>query len=130
MIPKKNVKMIGMNTRKRADFQSRKICRRSFIAKWMMLIAALQSGKWLPALVLMAGSFLAIAYVFKVVSQLFVIPPDAPKYERHRQAGFLEWPALVLALISLLMGLFASYPLQYLDNSFLPLAAIFTGGGP
>ena len=101
-----------------------------FVAKWMMLIAALYTSQWLWALVLMAGSFLATGYVFKVVSQLFIIPPGIPVIERHRRAGFLEWPALVLALISLLMGLAAPYPLRLLDSGIMPLAALAMGGGP
>jgi formate hydrogenlyase subunit 3/multisubunit Na+/H+ antiporter MnhD subunit len=101
-----------------------------FVGKWLMLIAALQSGQWLPAVVLMAGSLLAAAYVFKVISQLFIIPPGTEIFERHRMAALLEWPALALALLSLLMGLAASYPLRLLDGGLLPLAAMVAGGGP
>ncbi len=85
-----------------------------FVAKWMMLTTSLASQQWWWALVLMAGSLLAAAYVFRVVSRLFIIPPDFPVVQRHSRAGLLEWPSLVLALCSLFMGLIAPYPLQIL----------------
>ncbi len=101
-----------------------------FVAKWMMLIAALSTGQWLWALVLLAGSLLAAGYVFKVVSQLFVIPPGAPVITRHRRAWLLEWPALVLAVISLLMGLAAPYPLYLLGAGTMPRLISYLGGIP
>lgn len=101
-----------------------------FIAKWMMLIASLSAHQWLWALVLLTGSFLSAAYVFRVVAQLFVIPPDTPVVARHRQAGLLEWPALILALISLLMGLIAPYPLRLLETGMMVQEALVMGGGP
>jgi len=99
-----------------------------FVAKWMMLITSLSNHQWLWALVLLAGSFLAAAYVFRVVEQLFIIPPDTPFIERHRRAGLLEWSALILALISLLMGLIAPYPLRLLDTGMVPQVVQVIGG--
>jgi multicomponent Na+:H+ antiporter subunit D len=99
-----------------------------FIGKWMILIASLSTHQWLWALILLAGSFLAVAYVFRVVEHLFVIPPDAPFIERHPRAGLLEWPALILALISLLMGLIAPYPLRLLDTGMAPQVVQVIGG--
>jgi len=100
-----------------------------FIAKWMLLITALASHQWLWAVVLLAGSFLAAAYVFRVVAQLFVIPPDKPVIVRRR-AGLLEWPALIMALISLLLGLIAPYPLRLLEAGEMVRTAMSLGGGP
>lgn len=101
-----------------------------FIAKWMMLIAALSTHQWVWALVLLSGSLLAAAYVFRVVAQLFVIPPDAPVITRHRRAGFLEWPALILALLSLLLGLMAPFPLRLLESWMIAPVALILRGGP
>jgi formate hydrogenlyase subunit 3/multisubunit Na+/H+ antiporter MnhD subunit len=101
-----------------------------FVAKWMMLIASLSAGQWLWAVVLLAGSFLAAAYVFKVVSQLFVIPPDPEMIARHRYAPLLEWPALVLAVISLLLGLVAPYPLHLLDTGTVAQVVSLLGAMP
>lgn len=101
-----------------------------FVAKWMMLIAALSTHQWLWALVLLAGSLLAAAYVFKVVSQLFVIPPDTKLIMRHSSAPLLEWPALILALVSLLLGLMAPYPLRLLEAGFTSEIVMLLGGGP
>ena len=101
-----------------------------FVAKWMMLIASLSAGQWLWAVVLLAGSFLTAAYVFKVVSQLFVIPPDTEMIARHRYAPLLEWPALVLAVISLLLGLVAPYPLHLLDTGTVAQVVSLLGAMP
>lgn len=101
-----------------------------FIAKWMMLIASLSTHQWLWAVVLLAGSFLGAAYVFRVVAQLFVIPPGKPVIVRRRRAGLLEWPALILALISLLLGLIAPYPLLLLDAGRIVRTTLIMGGGP
>jgi NADH:ubiquinone oxidoreductase subunit 5 (subunit L)/multisubunit Na+/H+ antiporter MnhA subunit len=96
----------------------------------MMLIASLSAGQWLWAVVLLAGSFLAAAYVFKVVSQLFIIPPDTEMIARHQYAPLLEWPALVLAVISLLLGLVAPYPLHLLDTGTVAQVVSLLGAMP
>ncbi|MDW7774072.1 MAG: proton-conducting transporter membrane subunit [Desulfobulbaceae bacterium] len=101
-----------------------------FIAKWMMLITSISTHQWLWTLILMSGSFLAAGYVFKVVSQLFVAPPAAAKIIKHPRAVLLEWPALILALISLLMGLFAPWPLRLLEIGIMSPAVLAIGGGP
>lgn len=101
-----------------------------FTAKWMMLTAALSSMQWWWALVLMAGSLLAAAYVFRVVSQLFIIPPDQTAGQRHASAGLLEWPALALAVCSLFMGLIAPYPLYIIKINQAATAVFSMGGAP
>jgi multicomponent Na+:H+ antiporter subunit D len=101
-----------------------------FVAKWMMLISSLSSNQWPWALVLMAGSLLAAAYVFRVVSRLFVIPPETPVVKRHRRTALLEWPALALAVISLLLGLIAPYPLQLLAIGSAPVQVVAMGVVP
>lgn len=85
-----------------------------FIAKWLLLSSALAASQWGWSLVIMAGSLLASVYVFRVVSQLFVIPATINIRACKPHSSLLEWPALVLAIISLLLGLIAPYPLLIL----------------
>jgi multicomponent Na+:H+ antiporter subunit D len=86
-----------------------------FIAKWMMLSAALQSGQWWWAVVILTGGVLTAGYVFLVLGQELsqaereIHPEFAPVPRR------MEYAAFVLAVISLLLGLRAVEPLQLLQ---------------
>ncbi len=81
-----------------------------FIAKWLLLTSSFISGQWLWGLIIIAGSLLASAYIFRVVSQLFVTPTDHQiRVRHHHHSPLLEWPALALAMISLLLGLLAPH---------------------
>jgi multicomponent Na+:H+ antiporter subunit D len=80
-----------------------------FAAKWMLLQAAIGSGQWLWALVLLGGGLLAAGYTFRVLTASF--GDDIPERRIPRR---LEWPALALAGAALLMGLVAEAPLRWL----------------
>lgn len=86
-----------------------------FIAKWLMVTSSLSSKQWWWGVVVMLGSFMASVYMFRVVSRLFVVPADQPIQASQPHSFLLEWPALTLALVSLLMGLAAPYPLYILE---------------
>jgi len=84
-----------------------------FAAKWLLLGAALASGQWWWIVVMVAGGLLSAAYVFKVLRQAF-LPVDAAT-DFKVLPRMLEWPAFLLALASLLLGLTASELLHLLD---------------
>lgn len=85
-----------------------------FIAKWLLLQAALASGQWWWIVVLIVGGLLAAAYVFKVLRQPF--PPAAAADPAFRSPPLtLELAALVLASGALILGLWAEKPLALLD---------------
>jgi formate hydrogenlyase subunit 3/multisubunit Na+/H+ antiporter MnhD subunit len=77
-----------------------------FLAKWLMIDAAIRAGLWGWIVVLIAGGLLSAAYVFKVLRQAFV--PALPEQSAQRAPQVLEWPAFVLALASLAPGLRAT----------------------
>ena len=54
-----------------------------FISKWYLVLAALEHGWWPIALILLAGSLLAVAYVWKLVEAAYFHTPnsDTPKQE-------------------------------------------------
>jgi multicomponent Na+:H+ antiporter subunit D len=86
-----------------------------FIAKWMMLSAALQSGQWWWAVVILTGGVLTAGYVFLVLGQ------ELSEAEREERPVFapvprrMEYAAMLLAVIGLLLGLRAVEPLQLLQ---------------
>jgi len=95
-----------------------------FTGKWMLLDAALYTGQWWWALILILGGLLAAAYVFKVVGYAFT--PAEVTHEARSVPARMEWTALVLALAAVLLGLFTPWPLALLDIGF-PFAGGYAG---
>jgi multicomponent Na+:H+ antiporter subunit D len=77
-----------------------------FLAKWLLIDAALDQGKWWIVLLVIAGGLLAAVYVFRVLRQAFLMPPQGERRQpRHRPAALLEWSAFLLAAASVAVGL-------------------------
>lgn len=74
-----------------------------FLAKWLLIDAALARGHWTIAAVALAGGLLAAVYVFRVLRQAFLVAPASGTL--HPVPRTLEWTAFVLAAASVLMGL-------------------------
>ena len=90
-----------------------------FIAKWLLLEAAIYSGQWWWGVILILGGLLAAAYIFKVVGYAFT-RTEVPQQVRAVPIR-MEWTALVLALAAILLGLVAPWPLALMDIG-LPFA--------
>lgn len=94
-----------------------------FVAKWLMIEASLNSGQWWWAVVLILGSLLGAAYVFKVIGHTFtqaqVLQPS------KGVPAVMEWTALALALAAILLGLIAPWPLAWMEigGPFLGVSA-------
>lgn len=69
----------------------------TFLAKWILLEQAIASGQWWWVPVVMAGTLLASAYVFRVLSQAFNREPTPYTFVTEPRT---ELPALLLALFS------------------------------
>jgi formate hydrogenlyase subunit 3/multisubunit Na+/H+ antiporter MnhD subunit len=80
-----------------------------FMAKWLLMQAAFASGQWWWALVIVAGGLLAAGYIFRFFSTLFAYIPDPPA--KKPVPALMEWSALGLAGLSILLGLTASIPI-------------------
>jgi NADH:ubiquinone oxidoreductase subunit 5 (subunit L)/multisubunit Na+/H+ antiporter MnhA subunit len=65
---------------------------------------------------IMGGSLLASIYVFRVVSRLLVVPVEQNLQASLAPSPLLEWPAFVLAMIALLLGLVTPYPMHILAS--------------
>ncbi len=93
-----------------------------FIAKWLLLEAAIRSGQWWWGGVLIVGGLLSAAWSFRVLGYAFT-PSRAPHQTRPVPA-VMEWTALAMALLAILLGLFASWPLALME-----IGQPFDGGG-
>ncbi len=84
-----------------------------FVAKWLLIDAALARGYSFIAVVTLAGGLLAAVYVFRILRQAFLLAPAdhaVPSVPRT-----LEWSAFALAAASVLIG-FLVLPLTELLN--------------
>ncbi len=94
-----------------------------FIAKWLLLQAALESGLWWVAGTVLLGGVLAAGYVFRVMRYAFMEAHAGPSVDRPPTPAqpLMIWSALTLAALSIVMG-FAARPL-------LALLGGMPGGG-
>ena len=94
-----------------------------FIAKWLLLEAALAGGQWWWVAVMIAGGLLTAVYLFRVLRHAF-LPARSGKQFRA-SAATLELSAFVLALAAATLGLAASGPL-----ALAGIGAPFAPAGP
>lgn len=74
-----------------------------FLAKWLLIDAALSQGQWGWVAVVIGGGLLAAAYVFRVLRQAFLLAPASARF--HPVPPAMEWTAFLLAAASVLLGL-------------------------
>jgi formate hydrogenlyase subunit 3/multisubunit Na+/H+ antiporter MnhD subunit len=80
----------------------------AFLGKWELISGSITTGYWLIVVVVSIGSLLAAVYMFRLISQGFgtnAYPDRAVLVERE------ELPALLLALMAVVLGLGAAPPL-------------------
>ena len=89
-----------------------------YVAKWFFITAAARAGMPLVALVVSVGGLLAAVYVFKVLYFSFASHPEGGDGEKSRIQR-IPWTmvvaALVLASVSLALGLVTAFPLEVVD---------------
>ncbi|MEW6677206.1 MAG: proton-conducting transporter membrane subunit [Pseudomonadota bacterium] len=77
-----------------------------FLAKWLLIDAALHQGQVGWVVVVIGGGLLAAGYVFRVLRQAFLHgPPEAPIQPVHPVSRSMEWATFLLAAASVLLGL-------------------------
>lgn len=85
-----------------------------FLAKWLLLVASLQSGQWWWAVVVVVGGILAAGYIFRVLRAAMAMEVEQePALEPVPRA--MELCALALALLALVLGLAAAAPLALVE---------------
>jgi multicomponent Na+:H+ antiporter subunit D len=80
----------------------------TFVAKWIMLEQALILGQWWWVPVILVGTLLAAAYIFRVLGRAFNREPTPYRFVNDART---EIPALLLGLISALVLGLAAQPL-------------------
>lgn len=84
----------------------------AFLGKWYLLDAAFRTGQWWWIVVILVGTLLATAYVFRLLGHAF---GHLPAVKRALVAATQEIPALVLALMATFgLGLSAMSVWSYL----------------
>ena len=83
-----------------------------FTAKYLMMTAAFASGQWAWALVLAGGGLLAAAYLYRPLSAIFA--RDTALTPRPIPWAWQAVP-LVLAALSVALGLLSSIPFEFLQ---------------
>lgn len=75
-----------------------------FLAKWLLIDAALVQGRWWLVVVIIAGGLLAAFYVFRVLRQAFLVV-RGDRRRKRATPRLIEWMAFALAAASVLIGL-------------------------
>jgi multicomponent Na+:H+ antiporter subunit D len=76
-----------------------------FISKWYLVLAALEQQAWLIAIVILAGSLLAVIYMWKLVETLFFAPATETNSEVREAPLSLLLPTWVLVLANIYFGI-------------------------
>ncbi len=95
-----------------------------FIAKWLLLNAAIENGQWWWVVVMLGGGLLAAAYIGRVINIAFSqasteksTGPMKTVPERHSLQVNLAMPGLALAMLAILLGFNAQWILNLLEGS-------------
>lgn len=83
-----------------------------FVAKWLLLTAALESGRWLWAGVVVVGGLLTLAYVLMVAR--YALDAEATPARFRPVPRLMEWTAMGLAILAVVLGLRAVEILELL----------------
>ena len=95
-----------------------------FISKWYLVLAAFELGWWLLIVVILVGSLLAVAYVWKVVEVAYF---QESAYRTRCEAPLsMVIPTLLLALANIWFGLDTRLPVALAGNA----ASLLVGGNP
>ncbi len=81
-----------------------------FIAKYLYVTTAIGQGRWWLALIVVLGSGLTAAYVFRAVAAI-LSPRLLAERPQLMVAASMQWSALALALMAMLLGIIAPLPL-------------------
>lgn len=87
-----------------------------FVAKWLLLQAALAGGQWPWAVVIVAGGLATAGNMFRVLRQAFVPPTEGTRWRPLPRS--MELAALALALAALLLGLVTDSVLALLGRGW------------
>ena len=73
-----------------------------FISKWLLLEAALESGYWLVAILIIASSLFAVIYIWKIIEVLY-FSESSGSYNEVSALTLI--PIWILALFCIFLGI-------------------------
>ena len=94
-----------------------------FISKWYLVLAAIELGWWPLIVVILVGSLLAVAYVWRVVEVAYFQSAEGPRCEAPLSMLVPTW---ILALANIYFGLDTRLPVALAQDA----ALLLTGGNP
>lgn len=87
-----------------------------FIAKFMVILAAVQNMSWFLAAMVIVGSGIGLYYYLRVMVVLYMTPPDHPRIDAQGNWGMQVGGVMVL-LATLLVLYFGIFPSAMIDWS-------------
>lgn len=92
-----------------------------FIAKWLLLNAAIGNGRWEVAAVIVLGGLLAAVYVFRIIG--VSLSSAVPMPETKPVPRMMRWAPLVLAIAVIVGGVMTTEPILLLEVGAPVIAA-------
>ena len=85
-----------------------------FISKWLLLVAALESGPsgWLLVAIILISSLMAVVYIWRIVEALYFRAPTSGNEPAAEAPPVLLAMTLLVALLNIAFGVFPALPLQ------------------
>jgi len=98
-----------------------------FISKWYLVLAALEQQAWIVVAVILTGSLLAVAYIWKLVEIMYFNSASETKNDDVKEAPLsLLLPLWLLVIANLYFGIDTSVTVGVAE----PTAAMLLGGKP
>ena len=98
-----------------------------FISKWYLVLAALEQQAWIVIAVILTGSLLAVAYVWKLVEILYFNPVSEANTDNVKEAPLsLLLPLWLLVIANIYFGIDTSLTVGVAE----PAANMLLGGKP
>jgi len=99
-----------------------------FLAKWILLNAAITNGQWWWVLIMAAGTLLAAAYMLRILRLAFLgtSPPESPR----TIPAAAEWIPMTLALVTIALAFTAPPMIAWLRIGAPLSGPVLSGGLP
>jgi multicomponent Na+:H+ antiporter subunit D len=79
-----------------------------FISKWYLILAAIEKGWWVVAVLVVVSSLLAVIYIWRVIEVAYFRPPPEGAPEVQEAPMVLLVPTWIMALASVYFGIDAT----------------------
>lgn len=95
-----------------------------FVSKWYLILAAIEKGWWPVAVLILAGSLLAVVYVWRIVEAAYFKPPLADTENSQEAPLSLLIPIWILVIANLYFGIDTRLSVQVAQAASLNLFGV------